>query len=254
MTEAQKKRWSILACNSLFGYQFENGTEKDHFAICYCDGDMSPDIVATIRKESGAQSLTHGDFIGHGFLKIHLTDLDRVPAIFNSMLTHNQWFRTNNRAQVGFNAERNGDREFTKEIMEQNFIKQIRANILDNPDMRRWCATAHHKIWNYESDEGRQLCLELRELVGKKNPPNLESKGNYWKWASFTEEPIEQKAKKQEDEDDDECMICLERAPNTTVEPCGCRVVCSQCSDGLKNTADAHTCVRCRRPIEKINL
>lgn len=54
------------------------------------------------------------------------------------------------------------------------------------------------------------------------------------------------------DDDDNDflCMICFERVPDTIVKPCNHVVVCSICSDGLKNTADRTRCVRCRQILE----
>lgn len=49
-----------------------------------------------------------------------------------------------------------------------------------------------------------------------------------------------------------ECMVCLDRPPDTLVLPCMHCVVCRECSDGLKSTNDARTCLRCRCPIEDI--
>lgn len=56
----------------------------------------------------------------------------------------------------------------------------------------------------------------------------------------------------ESDTDDTSCMICLDRAPSTMVLPCMHVVVCSQCSESLRATADHHTCVQCRRPITEI--
>ena len=53
-------------------------------------------------------------------------------------------------------------------------------------------------------------------------------------------------------DDDDECMVCMDRRPDTLVLPCMHMVVCSTCSPLLAGTPDAATCLRCRRPIEGI--
>jgi hypothetical protein len=52
-----------------------------------------------------------------------------------------------------------------------------------------------------------------------------------------------------EDEAPTECMICLDRPPDTTVAPCLHSVVCADCSPQLEGTADAKICCQCRRPI-----
>jgi len=54
------------------------------------------------------------------------------------------------------------------------------------------------------------------------------------------------------DNDEDVCMVCLDREPNTMVLPCEHCVVCKECSIGLRNTNDKKTCVRCRRPITHV--
>jgi len=57
---------------------------------------------------------------------------------------------------------------------------------------------------------------------------------------------------KIESVDIEECMICLDKRPNTLVLPCMHQVVCKTCSDKLKTTNDRRTCVRCRRPLTDV--
>lgn len=54
-------------------------------------------------------------------------------------------------------------------------------------------------------------------------------------------------------EDDGVCCICMNEMADTIVEPCGHCVVCRKCSVGLRSTASARTCVRCRAPIVAID-
>lgn len=56
----------------------------------------------------------------------------------------------------------------------------------------------------------------------------------------------------EEEEDPNLCMICWDRPSNTLVLPCEHVVVCTECSEGLRATADARTCVRCRNPITEV--
>lgn len=101
----------------------------------------------------------------------------------------------------------------------------------------------HYKIWNYITEEGRQYCDTLRTLNGKK-PYNFDSNGNYWLWPQVRQyrfmlsdqnrnevvtdvengvldldgekelkHPDEEKI--EEDDVDEECMICLSAKPNT---------------------------------------
>ncbi len=55
-----------------------------------------------------------------------------------------------------------------------------------------------------------------------------------------------------EEEESQECMVCLDREADTMVWPCEHRVVCKECSKGLERSNDAHTCLRCRRPITHV--
>lgn len=50
----------------------------------------------------------------------------------------------------------------------------------------------------------------------------------------------------------DTCCICMVEPADTMVLPCMHQVVCADCSRELKNTRDAHICVRCRRPINSV--
>ena len=254
--DKQKQRWKILGYNSLFGYQFSDGIQPDHFAICFCDTDMPAEIEAQIRTISGATSLRLGDFIGHGYFTIHMSDYDKITPIFNAMLEARQWFRTRNAAEVGFNAER-GDCVFSDEIMERKYIERTRDILKEDWGQRlvkqesstifKWQAL---HIWNYRTEEGKAFCHQLRALKNLP-PPTEDDHENYFRWGPFClgegeRQPLEDAVLEKE------CMICLDAVPDTMVEPCGHVVVCQACSTGLRNTADAHTCVQCRRPIANI--
>lgn len=58
--------------------------------------------------------------------------------------------------------------------------------------------------------------------------------------------------KRERGDEAPECMICMDRAPNTLVLPCMDCVVCDTCSDRLANSADAKRCVACRRKIARV--
>lgn len=94
-----------------------------------------------------------------------------------------------------------------------------------------------HRYVNEESDDETILC----ELCDDKK------------------EEIEVKAQ-EEAVEDEECMICLDRKPDTKVtegtcgSPCQHQVVCSSCSENLTNTPDKNICVRCRRKITGVEL
>jgi hypothetical protein len=50
----------------------------------------------------------------------------------------------------------------------------------------------------------------------------------------------------------DMCMVCLSSHSETLVIPCGHSVACRECSQGLAKTVNAHLCIVCRTPIERI--
>lgn len=53
----------------------------------------------------------------------------------------------------------------------------------------------------------------------------------------------------------DKCVVCLERDPDTVAMPCAHRVVCEQCSRGLKRDHNNRAvCVFCRQPLEYVYL
>ena len=62
----------------------------------------------------------------------------------------------------------------------------------------------------------------------------------------------EEEEKEEEPQQQEPCMICLDRAPDTTVTPCLHMVVCAQCSPQLQETPDAKICCQCRRPIQGV--
>ena len=63
-------------------------------------------------------------------------------------------------------------------------------------------------------------------------------------------ENIKKEKKNTIEEEEDLCMYCLDRKPNTVVYPCKHRKICHICSPKLKNTNDALICIYCRCPID----
>jgi hypothetical protein len=53
----------------------------------------------------------------------------------------------------------------------------------------------------------------------------------------------------------DQCMVCMERPPQTVALPCGHKVVCEACSAALKvDPNNRRTCIICRQPIDDVYL
>lgn len=255
-TTDEQKRLTILMHNSLFGYQYSSGIADGWFAICFCDENMSTDLLNEIREITGCRSLVHDDFIGHGYLKIWWQDQNLIPSVFNSLLQRQQWFRTRSVADVCFSPSR-GDVAFDHRRMELKFIEQTRdilklvPSCVGSDDFIKWQT---FDVWNYETDEGKNFCQELCRLWGKP-PSDHNSKDNYLLWDIFANDQPEQKKQRSEPQEEDDfiCMICLVSPPDTVVNPCKHCVVCSECSERLKNTNDAETCVQCRCPITNVS-
>jgi len=143
--------------------------------------------------------------------------------------------------------------------------------------------------WNYATQEGRDFCSKLRIELDKKpystsKPRMLDLKYQEMctkygilhsaGWAvynphvsnnqsSLTQpqpqqpqppQPQQQQPKIIKIENNDEmCMICLEKPPTTLVLPCGHKVVCDDCSKALRKTNDNKICCQCRCKIEFVS-
>ena len=84
-------------------------------------------------------------------------------------------------------------------------------------------------------------------------PPKRKEDGPELKRAPQEEEGPRAGQSSDSSNDQFECMICTDRPPSTLVKPCGCIVVCKECSDKLRMVSrDRNECVSCRKPIEFI--
>lgn len=86
----------------MFGYQYGIGIEKGQFKICWCDENISGSTINQLKEISGANTIIHDDFIGHGYLLIHWTEVLKIADVFNTMLMLGLWFKTGNCARVTF--------------------------------------------------------------------------------------------------------------------------------------------------------
>ena len=250
-------RAQTLYHNSFMGYQPPTvGSNMDKFYICWCD-KLTSEQVNNIKELSGSHTLVHDDNYGYYYLSIKWNEYNKIPDIFNTMLVLGFSFTTNNKAAAKFNP--NVDAKFTDELMEQKAIENIRTTIKTIPDSvhsSHYVNDAFLGIWNYKTPDGKAFCEYLRELKYL-SPAKVNHKDNYYNWDVFknydptTLQSIEV-VKMNDTDDDDLCMICMDRKPETKVMPCGDFVVCKICSNNLKSTSDHHTCVKCRRPITDV--
>jgi hypothetical protein len=249
-------RAEILHRNGFTGYQPPNvGTNKNKCYICWVD-DLSSEQVNNIKELSGSQTLNHGECQGYYFISIRWNEYHKIKDIFNAMLLLGLSFTTNNKAAAKFNP--NEDPEFTDELMEQKAIQNVKLILETVPNSIYndfFISSVYFDIWNYKTQNGKEFCNYLR---GKRNlgPSDINDKNNYFNWDIFkncdfnTLQTVDElNVVNMEEDDEDLCIICMENPPETLVLPCGDCTVCKTCSEGLKNTSDHHTCVKCRRPI-----
>ena len=269
-------RAKILQYNSFSGFQAPNtGSGPNKFAICWC-GNLTTEQVNKIKELSGSTTLYYDDYIGHEYMSIDWTEYYAIPAIFNAMLATGCWFRTNNMAAAHFKPGQ--DLTFTYDIMERKAIENIKELLKYMPNCIHddyYIKDQYLDIWNYRTEEGKEFCKWLRQQKHK-SPPDYDHEDNYFKWDAFksynpgslmsleapqlpeaqevveAESPDNKKIKIEEEDHDNICMICLDKEPDTMVLPCEHRIVCKECSIGLRKTNDHHTCVRCRRAITNI--
>jgi hypothetical protein len=268
------KRAQLLFCNGFCGYQAPGcGISNDKVAFCWC-ADLAQEQVEQIKTNSGSTTLIHDDFIGHGYLTVLWNEYNKIPTIFNTMLQLGLWFKTNNKAAAIFRPA--DDPVFSEELMEKKCIENVKEILELMPNCLHdsyYIKDAYLEPWNYKTDEGKEFCKYLRNKKHLDDLP-LDHKDNHYLWPIFQnydpetlltlpevveeapnkklkEEQVEAEVEEKE-EDLQECMICLDKVADTMVLPCEHVCVCKECSAGLRNTNDHHTCVRCRRDITDI--
>lgn len=106
---------------------------------------------------------------------------------------------------------------------------------------------------------GKWSAFDYEILVGgygyvEKKRKRDDDEGEAAEEKKVDDNPGEKKAENAvaEAEDKECCMVCYDNKANTLVLPCMHCVVCSECSQGLKNTADRSICVQCRRSITDV--
>ena len=118
----------------------------------------------------------------------------------------------------------------------------------------RW-VVSHHKLNADSSDEEVSVVTPVSKIADAdaSEPPTKKRRlgDDEGEDADASERPTK-KRRLSDDEGEDECVICLDKKPDTLVLPCMHCVVCHTCSEKLKKTADARVCVKCRRPLDSI--
>lgn len=270
-----------------FGCQVEPSKRCLYLAQCFKPADQ-PGHHSTDMPES-ALALVHGfipadkiwitDFLGREWVTLHVDYYNEIPRIYNTFLDAGYSILTHTPVKTLFKP---GGDAFSLRTFELHLIETIHANLallhhMDEDarwDFVRRTLTLRSllKPYNWSTVEGREFCAQLRARFNKPVVPKTHvQKSRFGEarymaacrehgilfaggWGAF-EPAIESVAVKKvrvQEEDDVECMICMDKAADTLVLPCEHRVVCKACSIGLRATPDKRICVQCRRPIEHV--
>ena len=225
-------------------------------------------FLAKIRPKYSDQEVWITDFLGHDFLTVSTSMFKRIPEVINNCLELGYKILTHTCVKTLFKP----GMIFNQQTFEMELINAV------NENYRLSCEFSHIRdVWgylknvlqlgplkrhfNWTTPEGKAFCTQLRKNLRSKRP--ITQLFNHFEkhqdvcrqFGIFNEQlaPREQSVKKPRiEEEEDDCIICLERSASTIVFPCECKVVCETCSESLKTTPDQRTCSRCRREINMV--
>ncbi len=211
-------------------------------------------------------------WLGRCFFMVHWSLYDRIPEVINYAL-HTRGLRL--MLANGMEIHYNPEDTFVAEEVEGKFIELMKGWMRpDDPGyfdcITRSLGDRPFCVYNWQTAAGQDFCQELRRTYPHRieakedtyNPYNfamvkeatqkhrLFQYGRTWWWGPRIDVPVS--IPTPMNEDTPMCMLCEERPSNTLVLPCEHSVVCLECSIKLKNTPDAHQCIRCRRPITSV--
>lgn len=233
-------------------------------------------LLSRIKETLGYDDIWMTDFLGRDYLTVGVSRYSDISRIIITILSFGEYKFVTHNGNSSFLAHFKPGEVYTRQLHERKLIETLRANytsmvecisLTRQPTVREaWQAVcdfggvrAFFKHFNYTTQEGRDFCSELRSALGK-SPRSKKEAPTEWPWYKETIqkyrilqwEEVESLPKKAKKEEEEECMICMDAAPTTTVVPCGCRVVCDACSKDLKTTPDKRICVRCRQEITHV--
>lgn len=230
------------------------------------------------------------DWIGREWVTISIERFNDVERIFNTFLQNGYRVLTHTTPKTEFKPGEVFSRQELDRHMIQTYqvnydiAKSFIKNERDIPDYLKKGALNIRSLLrpeNWATPEGIAFCVKLRETLRKKPFPKATRfdiarfmkacathgvlfYGGWYKYTptlkddawSVLESPTKKASPirvRVDEEEEQECMICLERPADTLVLPCGHRVVCDECSKKLRTTHDDKICVRCRREITHVS-
>lgn len=251
-----KIRGDILYMNGFSGFQAPHGGGKDRFIICFHNNDDIGKDIDKIKIESKSNTLKEGYWIGRDYLSIHWTEYNKIINVLNTLLKFGYSFQVQTKGMVSFDY--NIDKMFSFELLEEKVI--IQTNKLIEYKLYEMIDDCYCEEWNYITQKGKEFSITLKDKL-KYNYDK--SRTNFYKWPIFQnydkntliilnkeEKKIEIKKDKNEMEEIELCMVCLDKEPDTMVLPCEHCVVCKECSIVLEKTINSMKCIKCRQNIE----
>lgn len=238
--------------------------------------------------------------------KLHFSAWNALPQLISDTLALGWSVKLSSRLQTRFVPDdvfswRDWELKDVHELYSRHAAAEQDIENRKTPNWDGWqelCATQRETMrymwhyWNWFTPEGKRLCTQLREAIGKRNltsqssqlPPRFALPGfdercreervlHRGTWSAC--EPtytlldeyvlesaekqlhslghLESAAKRQRESEEDLCLVCKERPPQTLVLPCGHVVVCMECSLVLQtDRLNAHRCILCRTEITEI--
>lgn len=262
-----------------FGFQCDDRQERKPYRIYVAQlFEKKPDreyetfdetsFLEKIRPKYTNQQVWMTDFLGHDFLTVSVDMFQRIPEIINDCLNFGYKVLTHTCVKTIFKP----GMVFDQRNVELELIHAVEENyriIAEIPRIRdTWSYLKQilklgplKREFNWTTSEGKAFCRKLRQNLRCKRPVT-KCFNHFEKYRHVCERfgvfldrlEEEEKTKKlkvsQEEEED--CLICMERPASTLVFPCECKVVCEACSEKLKTTPDVKTCARCRREINMV--
>lgn len=215
------------------------------------------ELVTYIRNyigDSNLGTITLGDFIGHDYAEMQWKDRKHFFKAMEACLARGIGIMTQSRLCIAFGpSDHDVVVPFTPETAEKIHWQYLCTEAAKYDWIFSTCDAwpyTHTNSWI--TDYGRRIVQMIKTHKGI----TAESDDEIAPLDSVDDVEIKKEDVpiKQNDQEDELCYICLERKANTQVSPCNHQVVCSICSEGLKNTPDRKICVRCRRGITKVEL
>jgi hypothetical protein len=262
-----------------FGFQCDEKQERQPYRIyvaqlfekkpdCEYETFDEASFLEKMRPKYSQDKVWMTDYLGHDFLTVSVDMFERIPEILNDCLNFGYRVLTHTCVKTVFTPgmvfdQRNFELELIHSV-EENYrlivgISEIQdtwgylKKILNLGPLKR--------EFNWVSPEGKAFCRKLRQNLKCKRPMtkcfnHFEKYRNVCErfgiFLDRLETKEETKRPKFSQEEEEDCIICMERPASTLVFPCECKVVCEECSEKLKRTPDVKTCAKCRREINMV--